>query len=312
MVWKGVVFGCLFLAFLLLFRRIKWLEIIRQLLRQTKDTMDEAARQRMLQSRKTLLELQREQSLWMRAERELQYSGLKRHFPALTAEKFIAANLLFFALVFWVLQILVPKGWMALAGALCILGVEGIAIMILKAKALRSVEQNLLKFLDFLGSYSITAGEVTGIFNQVSKYMEEPLKSALDECYFEAQTTGDVSMALLSMVEKIEHPQWKELVRNIEISIRYSTDFSMLVHSSRRTVRQYLRAGSERKNMLREAMVNMTLLLALSVFVLLIVDGLIEISIWNILLHTLPGKLCLAVLISIFLLFVRQLYKISR
>ncbi len=312
MVEKCIIFGCLFLGFLLLFRRIKWLEIFRQLLKQTKDTMDEAARQRMLQSRKILSALQKQQSLWTSAERELQYSGLNRHFPFLTAERWIAANLLVLSLLFSVLQFFLPKWWMALGGVVAALVAELIGIAVLKAKAMQSVERNLLKFLDFLGNYSITAGEVTGIFNQVSRYMEEPLKNVLDECYYEAQTTGDVSLALLSMAEKIEHPQFKELVRNIEISIRYSADFSSLVHSSRRSVREYLRASGERKNMLREALVNMTLLLALSIFILLTVDGLIERSIWHILLFTIPGRIGLGIITLIFLLFIHQVYKINQ
>lgn len=312
MVEKSIIFGCLFSGFLLLFRRIRWLETFRQWLKQTWDSMDEASRQRLLQSRKTLLTLQKEKSLWMSVERQLQYSGLRRRFPFLTAERWLAGNLAGVAFLFVGLQFLLPDWRLAMFLVVFVLGLEGILLVIWKANALRSVERNLLKFLDFLGNYSITAGEITGIFKQVSRYMEEPLKSALDECCFEAQTTGDVSMALLSMAEKIEHPQWKELVRNIEISIRYSADFSVLVHSSRRSVREYLKAGSERKNMLREALVNMVLLLAMSVFILLMVDGLVQQSIWQIVFFTMPGRLCFGICILVFLLFARQIYRLSQ
>ena len=312
MVQKSIILGCLFLGFLLLFRRIRWLDRLRQLMKQTKESMDEASRQRMLQSRKVLLSMQEERSFLMWAEKELHYSGLKRRFAFLTAERWIAANLVSCAFMFCLLQWILPKWWMALVAIMGSVAVEFLYITFAKLNAMRSVERNLLKFLDFLGNYSITSGEITGIFNQVSRYMEEPLKSALDECYYEAQTTGDVSMALLSMAEKIEHPQFKELVKNIEISIRYSADFTMLVHSSRRTVREYLRAGGERKNMLREAAVNMLLLLALSGFILLTVDGLIDTSVWQILLLTFPGRIAVGILLIIFLLFACQLYKISR
>ncbi len=307
MVVKSIIFGCLFLGFLLLFRRIHWIEMLRQLMKQTKETMDEAARQRMLQNRRTLLSMQSGHSLWNFVEQELQYSGLKRRFPFLTAENWIVGNLVVIAVFFCVFQMLVPKWWMALCVVGMVMGAELLLIAAAKAHAMHSVEQNLLKFLDFLGNYSITAGEVTGIFNQVSRYMEEPLKSALDECYYEAQTTGDAGMALWSMAEKIEHPKFKELVRNMEISIRYCADFTTLVNSSRRSVREYLRMGGVRKTMLQEAAVNMLLLLGLSGFILLTVDGLIDISVWHILLFTLPGRIALGVLCLIFLLFARQM-----
>jgi len=312
MVEKSVIFGCLFIGFLLLFQHMKWLERLRQLLKQTRASMDEATRQRMLHSREALITLQKEKSLWMSVERQLQYSGLRRRFPFLTAERWLAGNLVGVAVLFAGLQFLLPDWRWSLFIVVCALGMEGILFVFLKADAMRSVERNLLKFLDFLGNYSVTAGEVTGIFKQVSRYMEEPLKSALDECSFEAQTTGDVGMALLSMAEKIEHPQWKELIRNIEINIRYSADFSALVNSSRRSVREYLRAGGERKNMLREALVNMVLLLAMSAFILLTVDGLVEQSIWQIVFFTLPGRICFGILLFIFLLFARQIYRLNQ
>lgn len=312
MVEKCIIFGCLFAGFLLAFRRIRWLGAVRQLMKQTKESMDEAARQRMLQSRRTLLTLQREQSVWLYVERELQYSGLKNKFPFLTAENWVLGNMVCATIVLSVLQLILPNWWIAFGVTLLLVGIEILLFALAKARAMRSVDRNLLKFLDFLGNYSVTAGEVTGIFNQVSRYVEEPLKSVLDECYYEAQTTGDAGMALLSMAEKIEHPKFKELVRNMEISIRYCADFTALVHSSRRSVREYLRMGGERKNMLREAAINMLLLVALSGFILLTVDRLIEISIWHILLSTLPGRMAMSVLLFIFLLFARQIYKINK
>lgn len=309
MVWKGIILSCLFVGFLLLFLQIHRKNIFRRLLKQTRENMDEATRQRLLQSRQTLLSLQEENSLWSRVESNLQYSGLKRRFPVLTAERWIAGNILLWALSVTMIMMLGGKWHVAIWIVGGGIGGESLAIMLLRGIEFRKVEQNLLKFLDFLGNYSITAGEVTGIFQQVSKYVEEPMKSVLSECYYEAQTTGDSGMALLSMAEKIEHPKFKELVRNMEISSRYCADFSLLVSSSRRSLREYLRMGGERKNMLREAAVNMLLLLAMSVVILVTVDGMVEASIWFLLWFTWPGRLAVAVLVFIFLLFAVQIYK---
>lgn len=311
MIGKVTIFICLFAAFLLLFRKVRWLEILNQLMKQTMETMDEAARKRMLQSRRSRLEMQRENSLWFRIEQELYYSGLKQKFLEITAENWMAANLAAGMAVFVMVLVFSQSVVWALSGTALLWSVESIALAACKMKALRSVEQNLLKFLDFLGNYSITAGEITGIFHQVSKYMEEPLKSALEECCSEAQITGDTGLALLSMAEKIEHPKFQELVRNMEIGIRYSADFKALVRNSKRSVREYLRMGGERKGMLREASINLLLLIGMSGVILLTVDGLIEASVWHILLFTLPGRLALFVLILILGLFLRQIYKMD-
>lgn len=310
-IFLGIVLICLFTGFLLLLRRVRWLQVLNKLMKQTLATMDEAARQRLLQSRRTLLDMQKENTLWFRMEQELHYSGLKRRFPAVTAEIWIVGNLIIAAIVLIMLLPIVPKVWMALLGPAVLWGIESAVLAGCKMKAMRSVDRNLLKFLDFLGNYSITAGEINGIFNQVSKYVDEPLKSALDECAYEAQITGDTGLALLSMAEKIEHPKFRELVRNMEISIRYCADFSVLVSNSKRSVREYLRMGGERKGMLREAAVNLVLLIGLSGFIFLTVDGLIELSIWQILFFSIPGRIALGVLLLIFMLFLRQIYRMN-
>lgn len=302
----GIIFcllcaGCGMLCF-----GMRWLERVSRLMRRGKEEMDEAARRRLLENRKQLSALQQRHSFWYRIEQELQYSGIRRRLPFLTAELWTAAHVLAAALLSVVL--FAGGGWKgALVGLAAFAAVEYGILQICKMRAFRSVNGSLIKFLDFLGNYSITAGELTGVFAQISKYLEEPLRSALDECSFEAQTTGDAGLALLSMAEKIEHPKFKELARNMEISVRYCADFTHLVNSSRRMMREYLRLGEERRAMLREAVINMLLLLAMSAAALAIVDGLIEASVWKLLVETLPGRIALGTVMFILLLFVRKL-----
>lgn len=299
------VFCLLMLGCGLLFVRVRWLEMMSSLMRRGREEMEEAARRRLLENRRQLLVLQKKHSLWYRVEQELNYSGWKRRIPMLTAELWIALNILAMAGVF--ILLLAGMGWKtAFLGTAAFLGAEYLLLYLCKLKNFRSVNSNLIKFLDFLGNYSVTAGELTGIFIQISKYVEEPLRSVLDECSYEAQTTGDTSLALLSMAEKIEHPKFKELVRNMEISVRYLADFSLLVNSSRRIMREYLRLGEERRSMMREALVNMVLLLTMSGFTLAVVDGLIEASIWTILRDTLPGRIAMGVVGWILILFLRK------
>lgn len=309
---KVFIFVGLFFGFLLLFYRMYRLKVVESVLKRTKLGMEEAARQRLLTSRSNLQKLQKENSLLFRMERELNYSGWKRILKGLTVENWLLFNIVCSVILF-LTGLFVIEDWIGgVIFVFILFGAEWMLLLYGKAQMLRATNQNLLKFLDFLGNYSLTSGEVTGVFNQVSRYVEEPLKSALDECYYEAQTTGDVGMALLSMTEKVEHPKFKELVRNIEISIRYCADFTILVNSSRKSVREYLRMGEERKSMVREAIINMLLLLLMSVIVFLAVNKLIETSIWQLLLFTIPGRMALVVIGLIFVLFARQIYKIHR
>ena len=295
-------------SFFLLFSEISLVQQLSELIRRTRADMDAASRQRTLEGRKQLLELQQKHTLLFSLERLLQYSGLKTRFPMLTVEWWIAGNAVAAVGVF--LMLLIFAGlWPALIGVLLFAAGEALLLKTLRASNLRRVNDNLIKLLDFLGNYSITAADATGVFSQVSRYMDEPLRSALDACCYEAQTTGDSGLALLSMAEKIEHPKFKELARNMEISIRYCADFSALVSSSRRSMREYLKVSQERRGMLREAAVNMVLLLGMSIVVLMTVGHLTGRPLWELLTGTLPGRVGCCILLVIFGLFGGQLHR---
>ncbi|MDE6925432.1 MAG: hypothetical protein K2P59_09270, partial [Acetatifactor sp.] len=90
---KTVIFGCLLGGFYLLFYQGRILAWISGVLRKTQTDMDLAARQRGLENRKQLLELQENHSLWFRLERLLYYSGIRQYFPAMSAEIWVAGEL---------------------------------------------------------------------------------------------------------------------------------------------------------------------------------------------------------------------------
>ncbi len=272
---KLLILSFLFGGFFLLFRELEALKHIADTLKKTRIGMNAASRQRSLADRQKLLSVQEKHSRWYSMEQQLQYCGVKSRFPGITAEWWILGNLAAASMIFTAVSLLRGPGLGAAAVLLC--GVlESLIFRRLRKLNFRRTETNLTKLLDFLDNYSVASGEITGIFGQISRYMDEPIKSALDTCCYEAATTGDVSMALLAMQEHIEHPKFKELARNIEVSVRYCADFSVLVNSSRRSLREYLKVSQERKGMLREAAVNLGLLAGMSAAVLLIVGTFIE------------------------------------
>ncbi|MCR4897223.1 MAG: hypothetical protein K5891_10650 [Lachnospiraceae bacterium] len=305
----GLIFALLAAGFLSLYLRASLLTTILRFLRRTSADMAEKDRRLLLENRRALQEIERKNTLWQRIGRTLEYSGLRRRFPRLTPTRFLAGNL--------VLTGICIAGGSALFGflpgliaATGLLAIEEFALILARAGAQRRVDENLLKFLDFLGNYNLTGGELAGILGQISRYLDEPLHSALEECEAESRLTGDVGTAVLAMGERIEHPQFKSFVRNLEMTTRYSTDFAPLVADSRRSMRNYLSRARERKGMLREALINMVLLLLMSAVVLIVVAGLIETPL-SVMLSDPVGKIGLAVVGGILLIFTAQALSVN-
>jgi len=230
----------------------------------------------------------------------------------LTPQVWFLMQFLFLGVVFLSVAVLSLSVWFGgIAIAIFFLG-QYVIVSVLIARNYNSVDENLLKFLDFLGNYSITTGEITSILYQVSNYLADPLQSVLQECYYEAQSFGNTSEALLGMINKIQHPKFGEVVRNIEITMRYSADFTILVNQSRRSVREHMRMRQERKSLAKEAWVNMMILGIMAAVIFKIVEGLVGVSMKEVLFYSWVGRGCLAGLGLILFLFYRKIRAIDK
>ena len=295
----GAGFGVLFLWS----RRAR---IPGRLWRRAYGSLEAAAAKRVQDNRRSLQLFRGKRTFWQRMEQRLLYSGLTGRFSFLTPELWILGNLTGGVTVYF-LALLLGAAWhraLLAAGGLWLL-----VHAVLNRRMSRNynaTDENLMKFLDFLGNYSITSGEITAVLGQVSPYVGEPLRGVLDACYYEAQTSGDTGIALLAMAEKLEHPKFRELVRNLEVSLRYSADLKVLVSQSRRSLREYARMRQERKSLIREAWINILILGAMTAVILKAMEALVGIPLSEIMFHTPPGIGCLAVIGGILLLFYRQ------
>lgn len=276
------------------------------------ENLELAAEKRIADNRNGILLLKKRKGILYRLEKQLIYSGLTRKIPKLTPELWIVLHLAISAILYTAATIWQGKWWFGLLVIFIFESFISFLLNLLISQNYNAVDDELLKFLDFLGNYSITSGEVTVILKQISGYLEEPLKSVLETCYYEAQTSGDTSLALLSMQEKIQHPKFRELVRNMEISMRYSADFTVLVSQSRKSVREHMRMRQEQKSLASEAWVNILILAAMTVVILKTVEALIGVPIQDILLGTPVGKGCLAGIGVILLSFYKRIRKLDQ
>lgn len=308
---KAILFVSLLASFSLLFYWMRRESFIRTVFHRAYDSIDNAARKRVLENRRSMRLLQRRRDRLYGLEKILLYSGMMRRFPFLSPELFLAGDILLGAALYFGLMLL---GISYVESLLVVFGCHVFVFFFLSVQMQRNynaTDENLLKFLDFLGNYSLTGGEVTGVLKQVSVYMSEPMKSVLEECYYEATLTGDSGIALLSAAEKLQHPKFKELIRNIEVASRYVADYSALVAQSRRSVREYMRLRAERKALAREAWTNMLLLGGMTVVILKSVEVLIGVPLRELLLQNIVGKMCMVGIAGILLMFYMEVKKID-
>ena len=193
-----------------------------------------------------------------------------------------------------------------ITGLLAAIGYYGtikIIEMILARRNYKTIDKALLEFLNQLGNFSAIQGEITNVLHHTAQYTPPMLAEALEECYIEAQTTGNVSAALMGLSEQFEHEKFKEIIINLEVCSRYTANLKVIVYSLPRNLMDAKRASQERRAIADSAIVEMVILSVMLLIVLVVVDTMVKASIWDILLHSIVGYIALGVAGFCYLIF---------
>lgn len=178
-----------------------------------------------------------------------------------------------------------------------------IAEMILAKRNFKTIDKSLLEFLNQLGNFSAIQGEITNVLHQTAQYTPPILAEALEECYIEAQTTGNVSAALMGLADQFEHEKFKEIIINLEVCSRYTANLKVIVDSLRRNLMDAKRASQERRAIADSAIIEMVILSVMLLIVLAVVNTMIKASIWDVLFHSVVGYVALGVTGICYLIF---------
>lgn len=159
--FKVLLLAELAAGFAALFLWIRRESILRQLWHRAYDSLETAAARRVLDNRRSLQMLRAQKGFWQRMEQRLLYSGISSRFPFLTPELWILGNLTAGMAVYF-LTLLLGMSWQQ-----ALLAAGGMELLISVtvnqsiSRNYNATDENLMKFLDFLGNYSITSGEIT-------------------------------------------------------------------------------------------------------------------------------------------------------
>lgn len=303
------LFICLAVTCICFFLYLQRSNIIWRKLKEAYQILDESAVERVRKRQQDLIHQDEKAKSFLekvieKPSRRFTYSGLGRKIPGLTVEIWLVLLLASAAAIYFAVNLLTESVWKGLMSSGVFLSVIYMLQTAMAWKNYRVVEENLLKLFNMIGNFGMVSGEITSVFLQVSRYMPYPLGDALEECYYDAQTSGDISAALYALSAKIEHPKFKEAIRNIEVSTNYTDNYRGVIDTSRKVFMDEQRARRERKAIASASFVNMFIISLLLLVALFITDQLIDRpSVWQILFHTSLGGIVLGVVGAIYVFF---------
>ncbi len=276
------------------FYQIKKYRIIERSVKKVYRSIENRERDREREEESFLLDSKRKiekEGLLVKLDKKLTYSRIKRVFPWMKTEIYIILVIGMMALSFFGVQIFGGSFLTSLVGAAVPLIIFAATRSILTHINYVATENDLLNLLNLLKNYSISSDEINNIFYRVSKYLNNPLREALEECYYEGKTTGNNELAMTHLIEKIEHPKFKELIQNIEICGRYNADYAAILTNSRRTIQDYISAQKEQKSANKAEMYTFLILVAAGAICFSLMGNMMGINIWNLLVTTTTGHI---------------------
>lgn len=305
---KIIIVICLFSGFFFFFWYLQRTKIIEKGLATVRGSIEETAARRQIEAHANLLirdqkNKSRLEKIIERPEKLYIYSRIGKIVKGLSFEVW-AVLIVLTAAGAYLGTLLITKN--AMTGLLAAIGyylIIKITEMILARRNYKTIDRSLLEFLNQLGNFSVIQGEVTNVLHQTAQYAPSILAEALEECYIEAQTTGNVSAALMGLVDQFEHEKFKEIVINLEVCSRYTANLKVIVDSLRRNLMDAKRTSQERRAIADSAIVEMVILSIMLLIVLAVVDTMIKASIWDVLLHSIVGYIALGVAGICYLIF---------
>lgn len=221
------------------------------------------------------------------------HSNLKKRIPFLNTEIFIGSAILIAVMVYLLVNHMTGVWIFGILGV----GITCLSLYLLlyflAGKNYQRTEKSLTTFLNLLENYSITSDDLINIFYKVAINMEEPVQSALYECYAEATSTGDIQTAMQNLEKKVEHEKFRELIRNLEICSRYEANYAEIIKDSRGLIQEYTAYSQERKSIINNARVEIVMIVACCGLVFWMVDDFSTKGILAVLLGTTVGNVLL-------------------
>lgn len=252
-----------------------------------------------------------DENLLLKLDRMINYSNIRKFIPFLNSTTYIFTMVIFASIAL----IIGTKVSGFAVGIFCgglVFIIYIVILLILADINYKRVEENVMTFINLVENYSKTNNDLISIMGKVHYYLEEPLKTQVEECYYLGQRTGDVDLALDTLQRSVQHGKFKEIIRNLIICSHYEANYEDVVEDSRDMLLTYLAGKRERAEMARNARIELSILLAACIVVFFMIQSFLGESILALLQSNIIGMIILIYLALIVLLVLFNIIFIGR
>ena len=219
--------------------------------------------------------IQEKDNFFYRMDLMLNQSGIKRTIPFFSTE-----YLILFSMLIGIAGMTITGIFAGFAIGFSVGAVFTVMpYMLLRIRAdmnYKKIENQIIHFLNMIENYTKTHDNIITIFGKVYPFLEEPLATAVKECYVEATNTGDMSMAFRKLETKVVHDKFSEILRNLELCSRYEANYQAVVSTSRDIMTNYIKSRKKIKSIADNAKIDFGIIMFCMVILFGMIDSFIE------------------------------------
>ena len=297
---ESLLFIFLFLTSIFLFTYLKNNNVIANGLKNfyDKSEADVAERQRL--EKMQLIESGNtdKEDFLLKLDKTILYSNIRKYIPFLNSNIFIFSMVTLASIALIVTTLLADISMGILASAIIIFTHLSL-VLFLSNKNYKKVEENIVSFMNLIENYSKTNNDLITIFGKVYNYLDEPLRSHVQEAYYLGKRTGDTDLALETLQNSVQHKRFREIIRNLAICSHYEANYEEIIEDSRAQLMEYLAGKRERAAMVRNARIELVILCGTSGVVMYMMGSFIGENIITALRSSFLGQMILVYLIVI-------------
>lgn len=220
---------------------------------------------------------QEKNSIFYTLDLTLNQSGIKKFIPFLSTEYLILFSALAATASFFLAGIITEWSYGILA-AITVFFIPYLLVRVLAEINHKRIEEQIIHFLNTVDNYNQSEDNLITIFGKVYKYLEEPLRSAIEDCYVEASYTGDMSAAFRKLETRIVHERFSEILQNLELCSLHEANYHVIITESREIMTKHKKSRDTIKNIVNKAKMSMLAMIIMMVLLVLLVSNIIEVN----------------------------------
>jgi hypothetical protein len=222
----------------------------------------------------------------------IDYSNIKKYIPFLNSTTYIFIMVICSSIGLIIGTKFSGFGVGVFCGGIVIM-IYIIILLLLSNINYKKVEQNVMRFINLVENYSKTNNDLISIMGKIYYYLDEPLRTHVEECYYLGLRTGDADFALENLQKNVQHGKFKEIIRNLIICSHYEANYEDVIEDSRDMLITYLAGKRERAEMARNARIELSILLGACMVVFFMIQSFLGTNILTLLQSNIIGNIIL-------------------